>query len=599
MDFTSRDQYRHVVEELARNSSASEEDVAHRAIALARASEAQNGENERQRHAGYYLVGKGRVQLEHEVGLRLSSGLLLTRIGRSLPTTMYVLGVLLVTGLASIGVLALAKRAGVPGWGLAALLAPTLVATSRFAMTMVNWLATLILPPHRLPRMNYEEGIPAQSRTLVVVPSMLTSIETVDELVDHLEVYYLANRDPHLHFALLTDFADSPEEETPGDEELLARAADGVRLLIEKYAEERNDIFFLFHRPRKWNQQEGVWMGWERKRGKLEELNALLRGRGRDAFSTIVGEMGPGTMPVHAAESGEKLGRGFGDSASSVKDSAKSGVLSCVRYVITLDADTQLPRDTARDLVATLAHPLNKPYFDPNAGRITEGYAILQPRVATTLVSSVRSNFARLFSGEAGVDPYTQMVSDVYQDAFGEGSFIGKGIYDVDAFEKACSGRFPDNRILSHDLLESSYARSGLVSDVTLMEHFPADYAADVARRHRWIRGDWQIAPWVLSRVPAASGRREKNCVSPLSRWKLLDNLRRSLVPAALLVLLLAGLVFDLGWGYCLSLLSILFAAPILQSLTQLVRLLPDMPVSLHLERTGVDFARDLARRVL
>ena len=310
------------------------------------------------------------------------------------------------------------------------------------------------------------------------------------------------------YFGLLTDFSDAREETLPGDEPLLGLARQRIVELNEKYRDTDGAPFFLFHRPRRWNPQERLWMGYERKRGKLADLNLLLRGEARDRFMLIVGE---------------------------------STFLSDVKYVITLDTDTQLPRDSARQFVAAMAHPLNRARYDKDRQRIVAGYGILQPRVAVSLSGTNRSHYARMCASELGIDPYTRAVSDVYQDFFEEGSFIGKGIYDVDAFEQALSGRLPENRILSHDLLEGCYARAGLLSDVQLYEEYPFRYSADVSRRHRWIRGDWQIAQWVLPFVPGPDGHLRKNPLSMLSRWKILDNLRRSLTAAALTLLLLLG----------------------------------------------------------
>ncbi len=379
-----------------------------------------------------------------------------------------------------------------------------LVGVSQLAVGLMNWLSALLVKPNALPRLDFSSGIAPECRTTVAVPTMLKSDEGIDQLIETLEIHFLANRDEYLHFALLTDFADASAEVMPGDDELLERARAGIERLNREHAPERGDRFFLFHRPRRWNHGEGVWMGYERKRGKLEDFNAVLRGGSRECFSGIVGDL---------------------------------AILPSIRYVITLDTDTHLPREAAWRMVGAMAHPLNRPVFDTARGIVTEGYGILQPRVSVSLAGARKSWFVRLWAGEVGMDPYTRQVSDVYQDLFGEGSFIGKGIYDVDAFRRAKEGRFPENTVLSHDLLEGCHVRSGLLSDVELYEGHPSRYNVDVARRHRWIRGDWQIIQWLLPRVSAAGGRRARNPLSALSRWKILDNLRRSLVPAAPFVL--------------------------------------------------------------
>ncbi|MEA2736003.1 MAG: cyclic beta,2-glucan synthetase, partial [Humisphaera sp.] len=400
--------------------------------------------------------------------------------------------------------------------------------------------------------------------------------------IEALEVRFLANRDEHLSFALLSDFRDAPQQTMPGDEALLERARLGIKRLNAKYgvvAQSPADTsaegdengngngdgaadhavetaasrgsFFLFHRARRWNAQEGVFMGWERKRGKLEEFNAAIRGQ-PGGFDTIVG-------PIEQ--------------------------LQDAKYVITLDSDTQLPREAAAQLVGTIAHPLNRPHYDEKLGRVTHGYSILQPRVGISMPSAGRSRFARLFAGEPGIDPYTRAVSDIYQDVFDEGSFIGKGIYDVDALQQAIGGRFPENRILSHDLLEGAYARAGLVSDVVLFEDFPTAYTADVSRRYRWIRGDWQIAPWLLPRVPGAiaGAKRERNTISGLSRWKIFDNIRRSIVPVALLALLLLGWLMPGGaLFYTGIVLAILLLPALLTGVTELARRPADLPREQH-----------------
>ncbi|HWA39624.1 MAG TPA: glucoamylase family protein [Burkholderiales bacterium] len=494
MDFATRDRYRHAVERLAKARSVPEVEVAREAIARAR-----SGNDERSSHVGYYLLDEGAL--------------------RPAALGFYLGAVALASGLFAWGLATLARESGVSGGALLLLVLTALVAASQLAVALVNRLAMALVAPHPLPRLDYSKGIPAQSRTLVVVPALLGSARQVEDLLEALEVRFLANRDAHLHFGLLTDFTDAPVETLPEDAALERLAAQGIEALNRSYGEDR---FFLFHRPRRWNPGERVWMGYERKRGKQMELNSLLRG-GRHGFSRVVGEV---------------------------------SLLQGVKYVITLDADTQLPRDAARELAGAMAHPLNRPRHDERSQRVCEGYAILQPRVAVSLPAGGHSRFARLFGGEPGIDPYTRTVSDVYQDLFGEGSFVGKGIYDVDAFERALAGRFQENRILSHDLLEGCHARSGLLSDVQLYEEHPATYGADMSRRHRWIRGDWQIAHWVFAPLSA------------LSRWKLFDNLRRSVAPAALVLLLIAGWAISSEPAlWTLAVLAILLVPPLIGSL--------------------------------
>ncbi|MEP6887182.1 MAG: glucoamylase family protein [Nitrospirales bacterium] len=567
MDFATRDRYRHAVEKVAKSSRLPEGEVARRAIHLSRKRATEHGDDDRAAHVGFYLVDKGQPELEHAVGVRLSfSETVRNRCGQG-SVLDYLGAIILMTAMFTGGFLAIAYHEDWNGWRLALMGLLSALAASQLAVTLINWLATSLVTPHPLPRMDFSDGIPPELRTLVVVPTLLQSAHSIDDLVEALEVRFLANRDAHLHFGLLTDFQDAHQETVPGDEQLVRLVQARIEELNDKYQGENGETFCLFHRPRRWNPHERIWMGYERKRGKLAELNALLRGGSHDRFSTVIG---------------------------------KTDVLSTVKYVITLDTDTQLPRDSARQFVAAMAHPLNRPRYDEKSQRVCEGYGILQPRVAVSLPGTNRSRYARLNANEPGIDPYTRAVSDVYQDLFGEGSFIGKGIYEVDAFERSLMGRFPENRILSHDLLEGCYARAGLLSDVQLYEEYPARYSADVSRRYRWIRGDWQIAGWVLPRVPGPGARRQNNPLSALSRWKILDNLRRSLFPAALTSLLLLGwIVLPPVWPWTLSAIAIVLIPPLLASLLELVRKPDDVRLNQHLASTGRSTVRHFTQAVL
>ena len=564
MDFATRDRYRHMVEKTAKSSQLSEHEVARQAIQLAREAAAGNGRDDRAAHVGFYLIDKGLPQLERAAAVRLSARETLQRISGRFPLLIYLGAITLITAIFTGSLLAQAHAGGVYGWLLALTGILSLLCASQLAVALVNWLATLLVTPHTLPRMDFSEGIPPESRALVVIPTMLTSAQNIEELVEALEVRFLANRDKNLHFGLLTDFRDAPQETMPEDELLVRLARQRIEELNKKYPGAAGDTFFLFHRPRRWNPREQIWMGYERKRGKLAELNLLLRGGSGDCFSLIVG---------------------------------KTAVLSNVKYVITLDTDTQLPRDSAWQLVGAAAHPLNRAHYDEDKQRVTEGYGILQPRVAVSLPGMNRSRYARLWGGEPGIDPYTRAVSDVYQDVFAEGSFIGKGIYDVDAFELALKGRLPENRILSHDLVEGCHARAGLLTDVMVYEEYPARYSADVSRRHRWIRGDWQIARWLLPGVPGPGARRRKNPLSLLSRWKIFDNLRRSLVPPALTLLLLLGCtVLSPPWLWTLAVIGTILIPPWIASTLETLRKADDVLLRQHLAATARSAGRHFAQ---
>ena len=568
MDFPTRDRYRHAVEFLARHGPLSEPEVAQRAIGLAADCARGKGPGDRTSHVGFYLIEKGHALLGRSVRVRWPARTMIERSIRCHPLAFYGGGLAGLTLLATYGFLLESGALSAAGPTLIFLMVVFLLGASQLAVAAMNWLSTLLVKPRLLPRLDFSSGIAAECRTMVVVPSMLTDLAGVDRLIEALEIHHLANRDQHLHFALLTDFRDAAAEEMPGDRDLLERTHSGIMMLNRKYSSERTGLFFLFHRPRRWNPGEGRWMGYERKRGKLTEFNALLRGGSRGCFSTIVGE---------------------------------TALLPDIKYVITLDTDTQLPRDSARQLAGTMAHPLNRPVFDPARGIVAEGYSILQPRVGVSLPGARRSWFVRLFAGDAGIDPYTREVSDVYQDVFQEGSFIGKGIYEVDAFQQAMQGRFPENTVLSHDLLEACHGRSALVSDVELYEEYPSRYNVDMDRRHRWIRGDWQITQWLLPRVPGADARRIANPLSVLSQWKIFDNLRRSLVPAALLGMLLGLWLLRPGHGGPGSLLvvAIITLPGLLAALFDLVCRPVDLPWSIHVRGVAGSCGRMLGQSFL
>ncbi|HEY5078868.1 MAG TPA: hypothetical protein VII43_03430, partial [Opitutaceae bacterium] len=568
MDFTTRDSYRHAVESVARYGGLSEAEVAERAVRLAEAGARENGRGDRIAHVGFYLIGGGRPRLEEGLSLRWPLRTRFENAIRRFPMSYYAGGICALTAFGAAAAILEGRLLGIPVRFLAILLPLLVLCCSQLAVAILNWLSGIFTGPRLLPRLDFSEGVPPEARTMVVVPTLVPDAMAVGRLLEALEIHYLANRDPNLHFALLSDFPDADAETLPTDADLRERLRSGIAGLNERYGSKDGGIFYLFHRPRRWNPSERRWMGCERKRGKISEFNSLLRGGALDAFSDTVGE---------------------------------ASILPRIRYVITLDTDTQLPPKAARLLAATMSHPLNRPRFDPQKGVVVEGYTILQPRVSVNLLASRRSWFSRMSSGDVGIDPYTRAVSDVYQDVFQEGSFIGKGIYDVDAFERAVGGRFPENAVLSHDLIESCYARSGLVNDVELYEDHPARYTVDASRRHRWIRGDWQIAFWLLPRVPGGDEKRVDNPFSPLSRWKIFDNLRRSLVPPAIL-LLLAGIWILLPQfaGSGLVLVVTIVAVPALLSAFYDVSRKPEeLPLGLHVASLGASLGRQFGQVLL
>ncbi len=563
MEFASRDRYRHVIERISKRTQSGELQVAQMVLNLAVETKKQPGEPET--HVGYYLIDAGLPQLETIFGYQLKT---VERVRRFLlrHSTASYLGIFtFLTLLVMTFVLIVMYRYGVewPFLIITALLA--LIPAGDLALTVLNWDVTHFFEPRLLPRMNTAEGIPEDARTFVVVPTIFQSEQQVEQLVERLEVHYLANQDNQVYFALLGDFPDSDYEETPKDSLVLAAAQSGIEQLNRRHGQDR---FHLFHRRRLWNPSEGKWMGWERKRGKLEEFNRLLRGRRDNSF---------------------------------VVRTADDTLLKSIRYVITLDSDTQLPRDVARKLVGAATHPLNRPHVDPSTDRVVYGYGILQPRVSISLASASRSKFVQIFSGNTGIDPYTTAISDVYQDFFGEGSFTGKGLYNVDAFQTTLENRVPANWLLSHDLFESLFARAALTTDIELLDDYPASYEAYAKRLHRWTRGDWQILRWLFPTVPDANGRKTKNALPLISRWKILDNLRRSLVAPSLFVWLVASCTFFPGSPLAWSLFVFLtIAFPVYLHVTTGLLIHPrGIPWTSHFRSLWGDFRTNTAQIAL
>jgi cyclic beta-1,2-glucan synthetase len=510
MDFESRDLYRRKLAAIAAQSDMTETQVADEALALANEAHDRRYRDpriaQRESHIGYYLVGEGREVLSARAGCKPNLLQKLRNWLRRYPDEFFLPGIALLTcSFITAYLLFVTPRDSSLGLVLVSMLL-LLLPSSQGAVQVIDYIITALLPPDILPKLDFSKGVPADSMTLVAIPTLLMNEKQVRALVEDLEVRFLGNHDPNIHFAILSDLPDAYHRDRE-DSPLIDLCTSLVGELNEKYAGQDRGSFLMFHRHRVYNPRERGWMGWERKRGKLLDLNKLLRGE-YDSFPVKVGDL---------------------------------SILPKVRFVITLDTDTELPRGSAQRMIGAMAHPLNQAIIDPGRNIVVAGYGILQPRVGVSVQSTARSRLAAVYAGETGFDIYTRAVSDAYQDLYGEGSFTGKGIYEVDAVHRVLDRRFPRNALLSHDLIEGAYARAGLASDIELIEDYPSHYSAYNRRKHRWLRGDWQIAGWLLSAVPDESGERVPNPISLISRWKILDNLRRSLVEPATFVLLLFG----------------------------------------------------------
>ena len=503
MEPASRDSYRRAVAEMARRSPMSETEIAQQAIELTRQTRADSADYAC--HVGYFLIDDGRDALRKVIGYRSPVlAWIRERIVRHAPSAY-----LLAIEFAAFALTAALLLACGRSVSMAVILPLLLVPATGAAIDIINQLIALSFPPRVLPKLDLSKGIPDDRLTVVAVPTLLLNESQTRQMVEALEVRFLGNRDKNLHFALLTDSIDSRSGPADGDP-LIRLCSQSIERLNRKYAQESRGTFFHFHRHQVYCASEGIWMGWERKRGKLLDFNSFLRAE-HDAFSVKIGDL---------------------------------SLLKNVRYVITLDSDTQLPRDAARKLIGTLAHPLNRAVFDPSGKKLQRGYAILQPKAGVDLQAARKSRLAAIFSADATFDVYTRAVSDVYQDLFGEGSFVGKGIYDIDAFHRLVDTWLPEGVLLSHDMIEGSFARAGLVSDIEIIEDYPSRYAVYCRRKHRWARGDWQTAPWIFPRIADRFGREMPNALQIISRWKIVDNLRRALYEPVLLALLLAGWMF-------------------------------------------------------
>src|SRR3990170_269592 len=572
MDFPTRNLYRSAIEELARGSNRTEIDIARRAVLAAEQACPGTGVVEgRRSDPGYYLLAEGRGAFEAGIGFRPPPHTWLGRSSRALGIGGYVSVVAVAAGLLLAFPLIALAAAGLQGAWLIPLGTLGAIPAIDAAVALVNRGMTWGFGATLLPALALRDGVPSHLRTLVAVPTVLTTREVIEEQIKRLEIHYLASPGRGLHFAMISDWVDAITEHVEGDAALLAAAAEGIARLNQRHGTvPGGDRFLLLHRRRVWNEGERRWIGWERKRGKLRELNRLLRGATDTTFVSTAQQ--PCAMPAD------------------------------VRYVVTLDADTRLPRDTVLRLIGKMAHPLNRPRFDADAGRVVEGYAVLQPRVTPSLpIGREGSLFQRVFSGMSGIDPYASAVSDVYQDMFGEGSYAGKGIYEVDLFEAAVAGRVPDSTLLSHDLFEGVFSRAGLASDVEVVDEFPARYDVAAVRHHRWARGDWQLLPWIFGRGPVASKDRKRGAIPAIGRWKMLYNLRRTLSAPAAILALLAGwaLPFEAAAVWTFFVLATIVLPTLIPVVAAVVPGRTGITVRSHLGALGADLRRALAQSAL
>jgi len=539
MDFVTRNRYRRAVERLARRAPMDEIQIAQAAVREGQGATKSN-RNPREADPGFYLIGRGKRGFEKRIGFRPSFLQRCTRAVAATGLAGYVGAIAVVTAALLVFVLRLESEVRI--WhGLIALVIVGLIPASELAIALVNRAATRRLGPECLPAMSLKEGVPEDLRTILVVPVLLARESEIAEQIERMEVHYLSNSDARLVFVMLSDWLDSDEESNPRDQALLDFARERIKTLNARYSE-GPPLFLLLHRRRQWNPAQGKWMGWERKRGKIHELNRLLRGGQDTSFLDL--------------------------------DDTFARLPKNVRYVITLDADTRLPRGTAARLIGKMAHKLNAPELDPATGCVIAGHGILQPRVTPSLpIGSESSLFQWAFSGPNGLDPYAFAVSDVYQDLFEEGSYVGKGIYDIDAFERALDRRIPDNAVLSHDLLEGTFARAALASDIEVVEEFPTRYDVELQRQHRWMRGDWQLLPWIFGFGTSKDSNAQKPSIPALGRWKMIDNLRRSLAAPALLLSLILGWLLPIRAAeiWTVFMLAVVALPPLLPLLAGLI----------------------------
>lgn len=499
MDYSSKNYYRHEVQKLARKFNVQEIFLSKKILEFAK-EEWEKGSRDKKAHVGYYLMDKGRKKLFEFFDSRHENDSIYLR-----KYSYYYLPIILLSILFTYVLSRYVYLESNIYWSLLVFII-IFIPVMSIIINLANYLYPKKFSPKLIPKIDYDDGIPEDSTTFVVIPTLLPSEDRVVELIKSLEVYYLSNREDNIYFGIVGDFKDGDQKITEDDEKIINKGLEMMRELNEKYSPEE-DIFYFFHRKRVYSKTQEKWMGWERKRGALVEFNNLMLGEENTSFNVISGDI--------------------------------SKLQGKIKYIITLDADTKLPIDGARKLIGAISHPLNRPIIDEEKNSVKEGYGLIQPRIAIDIESSNKSLFTRVFAGTGGIDPYSMAVSDIYQDLFGEGIFTGKGIYDLEVFQRCLNTAIPENLVLSHDLLEGSYIRVGLATDIELIDGYPEKYSSYIMRQHRWVRGDWQLIWWLTSKY----GR----SISSLSKWKILDNMRRSLLPIFLFFTTFLSIVFFPG----------------------------------------------------
>ena len=487
MEYKTKEYYRNAIKEIAKKTKMSEIYISKKAIELCN----KNAKTEPTQncdlycHIGYYLIGDGKEELYEKLEYKQKI------IKNETKVKLYIWSIIILTILISLIISKAITKNLIQNIIITIIL---IIPISEFIIQTIQYILGKIVKPKLIPKMDFSKGIDKQNATFVVIPTIIKTREKVQELFRKLEVFYLANQSENLYFALLGDCSESEDRQESFDKEVEEEGLKQAEKLNEKYAKTQFPKFHFIYRERKYNKSEDKFLGWERKRGLLTQFNEYILKHERNKFKI---------------------------------NTINQDELPPIKYVITLDSDTDLVLNTAFELAGAMAHILNKPEIDPNKHIVKKGHALLQPRVGINLDVSNKNLFTKIFAGAGGIDSYTNAISDIYQDNFGEGIFTGKGIYDVEVFSKVLKNKIPENTVLSHDLLEGNYLRCGLASDIMLMDGYPLKYASFMNRLSRWTRGDWQITRWLSSNL------------NLLSKYKIFDNLRRSLFEISIIVLLI------------------------------------------------------------